>query len=35
MRYLMICWIGEAALDDAQSMAREQAISRYVSRKRD
>jgi hypothetical protein len=35
MRYLMIHWIGEAALDGAESMTREQAISRYVYRKRD
>jgi hypothetical protein len=35
MRYLVIHWIGEAALDGAESMAREQATSRYVYRKRD
>ena len=30
MRYLMIHWIGEAALDGTESTAREHAIIRYV-----
>jgi hypothetical protein len=34
MRYLMIHWTGKAALDGAQSMAREHAIIRYVCGKR-
>ncbi len=34
MRYLMIHWIGEAALDGTESTAREHAIIGYVCGKR-